>query len=360
MARRLGPAADVETGTKHRARFAGLIVLLTALAILIGATPAAAHENDEGIVAIVDDQRVIVTASVAFDELGYTDTSADGMLDATEFAAQQEVVAASLVATARNHAGLTVDGMPIEIIGAGVPSLGEDRTEAGASAHVVLVLASGPHDGDVTDLALAWGFNSPSTKVVLHDSDGVVTGDLGDDDTITFSLSTWSSARSFFDLGVDHIRFGPDHLLFLLVLTLAAVGTTITRATTWRAVKLVTAFTVGHAISLALAYSEVISVPASIVEPAISLSIVAAAVLTVRGSTAEARPWLAGLVGVVHGLGFASNLGSLGVAASQRITALAAFNLGVDVAQTVVVLVAIGGLWLSTQLLAHRMTWSGW
>ncbi len=340
-----------------RTRSAVIIALVAVITSLVGAGPAAAHESDEGIVAVVDDERVIVTAAVAFEELGFTDTSGDGLFDSDELAAQQAAVATSLVETTRSHVALTVDGEPTEIVGAGVPSLSQDGTEAAASAYVVLVLASASHDGDVSDFELAWDFDSSSTKVVLSNADGVVTGDLGDDGTITFSLDTWSSVRSFFDLGIEHIQYGPDHLLFLLVLTLAAAGTTITSATTWRTVKLVTAFTVGHAISLALAFFEVISIPAAIVEPAISLSIVAAAILAIRGSAAEARPVLAGLVGVVHGLGFASNLSSLGVAASQRIAALAAFNLGVDVAQTLVVLVVIGVLWLSAQVLADRMTW---
>ena len=99
-----------------------------------------------------------------------------------------------------------------------------------------------------------------------------------------------------------------------------------------------------------------ISVPASLVEPAIALSIVAAALVTLRGKTTE-RPILAGFVGLVHGLGFASNLSSLGVAASKQLTAIAAFNLGVDIAQTVVVLAAIGALWLGTKLIGQPMSW---
>lgn len=346
------------TAQISKSRSVAIVALLAVFGIVAGASPASAHENDEAIVVVVDDdQRVIVTAAVAFGQLGFTDTSGDGVLDGDEMASQQKAVAASLVATARDHASLMVNGEPAEIIGAGIPQLGDDGSGSEASAYVVLVLASVPHDGDVTQLGLEWDFEGPSTKVVLSNAEGAVAGDLSDAGTVTFSLSAWSSARSFFDLGVEHIQYGPDHLLFLLVLTLAAVGTTITSASTWRTVKLVTAFTVGHAISLALAYFEVVSVPAAIVEPAISLSIVAAAVLAIRGSSAEARPVLAGLVGVVHGLGFASNLSSLGVAASQRITALAAFNIGVDLAQTAVVLVVIGGLWLSAQILADRMSW---
>lgn len=325
--------------------------------MLAGGAPAAAHESDEGIVVIIDDERVVVTASVAFEQLGFVDTSGDGLLDDGELTAQQGTVASTLVEIARDNADLTADGATLRIIGAGVPALGDLRNDAGASASVVLVLASEPHDGAVDDFVLGWTFDSPTNRVVLSNGDDVITGDIGDDGTATFSLGTWSSVRSFFELGIDHIRSGPDHLLFLLVLTLAATGTTITSLTTWRVVKLVTAFTLGHAISLTLAYFELVSVPAAIVEPAISLSIVAAAVLAIRGRGAETRPWLAGLVGVVHGLGFASNLSSLGVAASQRVAALAAFNLGVDVAQTVVVLVVIAALWASGHLLANRVSY---
>ena len=141
------------------------------------------------------------------------------------------------------------------------------------------------------------------------------------------------------------------------MLTLAVAGTTVSAATTRRTIELVTAFTIGHAISLGLAYFELISIPPWVVEPAISLSIVAAAVLALRGRASDARPWIAGLIGLVHGLGFASSLGSLGVVTSQRITALAAFNLGIDIAQTMFVLLVIGALWLSTQLLDRRVIW---
>ncbi len=119
--------------------------------------------------------------------------------------------------------------------------------------------------------------------------------------------------------------------------------------------KLVTAFTIGHAASLVLAYFDLISIPAGIVEPAISMSIVAAAVLAIRGNASDARTWIAAAIGLVHGLGFASSLSSLGVATAQRATALAAFNLGIDVAQTAVVLAVIGVLWLASKALADRM-----
>ena len=357
MAHHPGTTTDMCTSVTTTIRSAAIVALATVLMIFTSASPAAAHEADDGVVVVVDDHMVVITAAVAYEQLGFADTTGDGLLDADELAAQQVVVAPSLVATVRDHVALTVDGETTEIIGAGVPALSQNETDTDASAHVVLVLATSAHDGEVSDLGLAWTLDIPSTNVVLSDASDVITSDLSSDGTVEFSLSTWSSARSFFELGVDHIRYGPDHLLFLLVLTLTVAGPSITATTTRRTVKLVTAFTIGHAMSLGLAYFDLVSVPAAIVEPAISLSIVAAAVLALRGTAAEARPFLAGLVGVVHGLGFASNLDSLGVAASQRIAALAAFNVGVDVAQTVVVLVVIAGLWVSGQVLADRARW---
>ena len=322
---RFDPTSDSHQTRPRRLGAVLLVLLVTLLATLAGSAPAAAHDSTDGsTVVTVDDRRVIVGASVAFGQLGYVDTSGDGLIDADELAAQEADIAPELVSDVREQVRLSVDGEPVEIIGAGVQSpsaVGAD--DDGASPYVMLALASGPHDGDVTDVELDWGLDGPSTTVVLSHADGAVTGQLGDDGSISFSLDGWSSATSFFGLGIDHIRFGPDHLLFLLVLTLAVVGTTVSTATTRRTIELVTAFTLGHAVSLGLAYFELISIPAWVVEPAISLSIVAAAVLALRGRASEARPWIAGLIGLVHGLGFASSLGSLGVVTSQRIAALA-------------------------------------
>ena len=101
-----------------------------------------------------------------------------------------------------------------------------------------------------------------------------------------------------------------------------------------------------------------ISVPAGLVEPAISLSIVAAAVVVMSGRSSVARPVARGSsIGLVHGLGFASSLAALGVATSQRAAALAAFNVGIDIAQTAVVLIVIAALWVASKAPVDRMAW---
>ena len=220
-----------------------------------------------------------------------------------------------------------------------------------------ILFATGPHDGDVSHVDLSWSFTSPTDQVVLSGPDGLVTGRLGDDGTASISLDAASTVRSFFLTGLDHVRSGLDHLLFLVVLTFAVVGSTVSRATAWRVVKLVTAFTIGHATSLCLAYFDIVSIPAQWVEPAISLSIVAAAVLALRGKGETIRPWIAAAVGLVHGLGFASSLGGLGLATTHEVGALAAFNIGIDIAQTAVVLLVVIAIWFSGRMLAGRHHW---
>ena len=334
-----------------RALVVALTVLTAAGVLLAGAAPASAHDGASGAITLrTDTQRVVGTASVAFAELGLQDTSGDGLVDADEISAQRSTVATTLVATVREHVDLAVDGRDTRIVGAGLAPV----ADGAGSPWVEVVFASGPHDGETSRLGLTWSFTSPSEQVTLTSGAGVVAGTLGEDRTASFSLDTPATVSSFFALGVDHIRSGTDHLLFLVVLTLAVVRTAPTRASAVKVVGLVTAFTIGHAISLCLAYLDLVSVPAGLVEPAIALSIVAAAVLAVRGRAGDVRPWIAGGVGLVHGLGFAASLSTLGVSTTQQVPALASFNVGIDVAQTAVVLLVTGALWASNRALPER------
>ena len=118
-----------------------------------------------------------------------------------------------------------------------------------------------------------------------------------------------------------------------------------------------TAFTVGHAISLCLAYFDVISVPAAVVEPAISLSIVAAAVLVMRGRSDEAPALDRGpdRSGPRAGLRLEPRQPRRGHLPASA--ALAAFNVGIDVAQTAVVLMIVAALWFASKGLVDRMAW---
>ncbi len=333
-----------------------MVVLGGAAAVLLAATPASAHDSTSAAVALTEtDRRILGTAQVPFAELGFRDTSADELLDAAEMRAQLSTVAPSLVTAVRDHVALEIDGREVDIVAAGPAPATDDQSRP--SQYVEVLFATGPHDGDVAEVDVTWSFASPTDQVVLSGPDGVVTGRLGPGGTASISLDVASTVRSFLTSGIDHVRSGLDHVLFLVVLTFAVVGSTVSRATTRRVVTLVTAFTVGHATSLCLAYFDVVSIPARWVEPAISLSIVAAAVLALRGRGETIRPWIAAAVGLVHGLGFASSLGDVGLATAHDVGALAAFNIGIDLAQTAVVLLVTGAIWLFGRVLAGRDHW---
>ena len=85
----------------------------------------------------------------------------------------------------------------------------------------------------------------------------------------------WEVAATYLRLGIEHILFGFDHLLFVLVLVIL-IGD-------WRRVALtVTAFTIAHSITLAAATLGLVTVPRPPVEAAIALSIVLVAVEVVN------------------------------------------------------------------------------
>lgn len=104
-----------------------------------------------------------------------------------------------------------------------------------------------------------------------------------------------------------------------------------------RAVKLIAAFTLGHAVSFTLAYFQILSVPSAVVETVIALSITVTAFAALTRVEWEKYWIIATAVGLVHGLGFASSLAQLGLATSEHAAAIISFNLGVDIAQVIVV-----------------------
>ncbi|MGI9423963.1 MAG: HupE/UreJ family protein [Hyphomicrobiaceae bacterium] len=141
--------------------------------------------------------------------------------------------------------------------------------------------------------------------------------------------------ESFFALGIRHILTGYDHLLFLLALIIGG-GSII------NVIKIVTGFTVGHSITLALAALDVVNPPTHLVEALIALSIAYVAAENLLPRYAISRRWAVSLAfGGVHGLGFSSVLRESGLAGENLLSSLFSFNVGVEVGQAAMVLVAM-------------------
>jgi hypothetical protein len=143
-------------------------------------------------------------------------------------------------------------------------------------------------------------------------------------------------ARAYIILGVEHILSGVDHLLFVAGL-LFLVG--FRR----RLVGTITAFTLAHSLTLASSAFGWITLRPAPVEAAIAMSIVLVATESLRDRDTLARrlPALVSfLFGLVHGLGFAGALKSIGLPQSHLPLALLCFNVGVEIGQLAMVLAA--------------------
>lgn len=149
---------------------------------------------------------------------------------------------------------------------------------------------------------------------------------------VTAAPGSVQIAATYLGLGVEHILLGVDHLLFVLALLLIVTGTR-------RLVATITAFTVAHSITLAAATLGFVRIPIAPVEAVIALSIVFVASEVLRTQRGHAcltahAPWLVAFVfGLLHGFGFASALGEIGLPQNRIPVALLFFNLGVEAGQ---------------------------
>lgn len=154
----------------------------------------------------------------------------------------------------------------------------------------------------------------------------------------------------FFGQGVFHVWTGYDHIAFLLLLLLPSVRFGATRSTAIDVLKLVTAFTIAHSITLGAATLRIVTLPERWVELTIAVSIVIAGLLNLIPRAARYRLPTAFGFGLVHGFGFANALAGLGLAGTALVPALAGFNVGVEIGQLAIVILAIPALlWLIRQ-----------
>lgn len=151
-------------------------------------------------------------------------------------------------------------------------------------------------------------------------------------------------ASAYTVLGIEHILTGTDHLLFVVSL-LFLVG--FNRRLVWT----ITAFTAAHSITLALSAFGLLALRPPPVEATIALSIMLVAGEALNRQATLSRRWpalVAFLFGLVHGLGFAGALKQIGMPENHLPIALLTFNVGVEIGQLGVVLLA----WVVSRTLA--------
>jgi hydrogenase/urease accessory protein HupE len=154
-------------------------------------------------------------------------------------------------------------------------------------------------------------------------------------------------------LGIGHLLTGWDHLTFVLGL-LVLFGWHL------RLIAAVTAFTIGHSLTLALSVLRIVSIPMALVEAMIAMTIVVLAleIQSGRHGPVWKHPWtLPGVLGLLHGLGFASVLFDAGLPKNEIPLALLGFNLGLELGQLGVI--AAAGLCFVALRRALPSAWQG-
>lgn len=147
--------------------------------------------------------------------------------------------------------------------------------------------------------------------------------------------------RNFFELGVEHILKGHDHLVFLLGLWLVCLRV---RQLVW----IVTSFTVAHSLTLAAATLGWVRLPDGFVEPAIAATIAFVGIENLlRRGEPSGRVIVTFAFGLLHGFGFSNVLRVVLAGTGDAIPGvpLVAFNLGVEVGQLAATAVALPLIW---------------
>ena len=136
-------------------------------------------------------------------------------------------------------------------------------------------------------------------------------------------------------IGFEHILpKGLDHILFVLALFLLSIKFKLLFFQ-------VTYFTIAHSITLFLGVLNIVNISPNIVEPIIAISIAYVAFENLfTNKLNKARPFVIFIFGLLHGLGFAGVLTEIGIPDDLFTTSLVSFNVGVELGQIAVILIA--------------------
>ncbi|WP_158289655.1 HupE/UreJ family protein [Paenibacillus flagellatus] len=306
-------------------------------AILAFLSPAGAHPLNNGYSELtVDDRTVRYELFLPEIRLLRYDADGNGTLTAAELEANGDAIRDEL----SEKLVLAVGSEPMTLVMTGMEAEEKDAIR-GVSFHLAYT-APERVESFTIHYNLLFDDVDPdhlNFAVILDGED--VEQAVFDDANRTFYYAASSRHGSaaavlaeYAKLGVEHIWEGTDHLLFVLSLVLAA-------ARFRDIVRYVTAFTVAHSITLFLAATGRAAFPAVWIESLIAATILYVALENVWIRQVRWRTLLTFAFGLVHGLGFASVLGEIGLPADQYAGSLIAFNAGVELGQLLFIAAAM-------------------
>lgn len=313
--------------------------------------PAHAHKASDAYLQLGQGpEGIVLRVDVALRDL---DVLLDLDRDGDALLTWREVLAAWPAIDAEVRAGVAVEGCDLRVAGRAL-----ERRSDGAYAALELVSPCRPAATPVVRYTLLREAD-PTHRGLLRtvQADGAAVVQVLDPGrpAVIGTPAGAADAAGFVREGLRHIVTGYDHLLFLICLLLPAVMRRENGAagTAWRPVQrwqdallpvagIVTAFTFAHSITLALAALGLVSLPAAFIEPAIALTIVLAALDNLVPIFHGRRVLVTFAFGLIHGFGFAGVLGELELPPASFAWALFEFNLGIELGQLAIVLLAVG------------------
>ncbi|MEM9520768.1 MAG: HupE/UreJ family protein [Actinomycetota bacterium] len=352
-----------------------LVLSVTACALLVSlASPASAHRSDESYLYL-DIGKTSLSGRV---EMPYGDLrnvfglSLEGTVEEIRAELTENLTPIQEYAKAKTRIG--AQGEEWELTFDGLSLLAEAGVGVDGAGHAIfpftvdLPLPTVPQlleteftpfleeFADRSNIVLV--ANDWKREVVNEESNEllVVNADRPGGEIDLGSPNQWRNFTSSVELGLDHIKTGPDHIFFILVLLLTSV--LVLQNLTWkpspsftysfgRVVIVATMFTIAHSITFTLAGLDLIPLPPSkFTETLIAVSIGAAALHNLRPVLGH-REWaLAFAFGLFHGMGFAGLVSDLDIGRRSQLVSLLGRNVGIEIGQLIIIAIVFPGLFL--------------
>lgn len=376
-------AFAIDRPTMSRRQLVGWLLLFAFVVSIVAASggTASAHRNDESYLYLdVGDATLTGRVELTYPDLREVlDFDLTGSADEQLAELEQRLPELLEYTAARTSVGDSTTAWPLQFDG--VELLFEVDVGQGGTGYAVipfdveLPTTEVPQLIDVTFSPFVEEIDNRN-NIALVSNDwkrGVIdqeTNELAiltaDSPSATIDLgnaSQWKNFRASVDLGVDHIRTGPDHIFFVFVLLLPSVLVLLAGA--WkpapsfgqsllRVIAVATMFTIAHSLTFTLAGLDVLPLPPSkLVEALIALSIAAAALHNIKPIFGH-REWsLAFVFGLFHGMGFAGLVQDLDIDRSTQLFSLLGRNVGIEIGQIVIILITFPGLFLLRRTRAY-------
>lgn len=184
---------------------------------------------------------------------------------------------------------------------------------------------------------------------------GIIRVDTKDNITYPFEVelekgSSVDAFKGMISFGMQHIKEGTDHLLFILTLLLPAclfvenkkwAGYAGLKISVLKLLQIVTAFTFGHSITLLIGAFKIFPVPIQAIEILIAVSILISAIHAIKPLFYNKEILIAAGFGLIHGLAFSESLRVLSLGTKELFLAILGFNLGIEFMQLLVILMVV-------------------